>query len=48
MVTIKRYLFNPAAGVLAIGVNTGYGIYAEYEKDKLREEYRRWKTGGGK
>lgn len=29
LVTIKRYLFNPAAGVLAIGVNTGYGVYAE-------------------
>lgn len=29
LVTIKRYLFNPAAGVLAIGVNTGYVVYAE-------------------
>ena len=32
------------AGVVAIGVNTGYGVYAENEKEKLREEYRQWKN----
>lgn len=46
--TIGAGALNPAAGagagVLAIGVNTGYGVYAEYEKEKLREEYRQWKN----
>ena len=43
---------NPPAGAVVGGVfvaaNTGYGIYAEYEKDKLREEYKQWKAKGGK
>ena len=46
--TIGAGALNPAAGagagVVAIGVSTGYGVYAEYEKDKLREEYRQWKN----
>ena len=46
--TIGGGAFNPAvgavAGVVAIGVNTGYGVYAENEKEKLREEYRQWKN----
>ena len=43
---------NPPAGAVVGGVfvaaNTGYGIYAEYEKDKLREEYKQWKAKGAK
>ena len=46
--TIGAGALNPAAGagagVVAIGVSTGYGVYSEYEKDKLREEYRQWKN----
>ena len=29
-----------------VTINTGYGVYAEYEKDELREEYKRWKDKG--
>ena len=43
---------NPPGGTVVGGVfvaaNTGYGIYAEYEKDKLREEYKQWKDKGAK
>ena len=43
---------NSPGGTVVGGVfaaaNTGYGIYAEYEKDKLREEYKQWKAKGAK
>lgn len=43
---------NPLAGAITGGgfivLNTAYSFNAELEKDKLREEYRRWKTGGEK
>ena len=43
---------NPPGGTVVggafVAANTGYGIYAEYEKDKLREEYKQWKAKGGK
>lgn len=35
-------------GGVFVAANTGYGIYAEYEKDKLREEYKQWKAKGAK
>ena len=43
---------NPVGGTIVGGVfvaaNTGYSTYAEYEKDELREEYKRWKDKGTK
>lgn len=44
-------VYVPAGAVVGAGFvvgNTIYSFNAELEKDKLREEYRRWKTGGGK
>ncbi|MDU4009915.1 hypothetical protein, partial [Veillonella sp.] len=44
-------VYVPAGAVVGAGFvvgNTIYSFNAELEKDKLREEYRRWKTGGEK
>lgn len=41
-------LYAPAGVVVGVGFiagNTIYSFNAELEKDKLREEYRLWKTG---
>lgn len=50
--TLGASYANPIAGAITGGgfiiLNTAYSFNAELEKDKLREEYRRWKTGGGK
>ncbi|WP_295821049.1 hemagglutinin repeat-containing protein [uncultured Veillonella sp.] len=49
--TLGASYAHPVAGAITGGgfiiLNTAYSFNAELEKDKLREEYRHWKTGGG-